>query len=158
MKFRITFSIALTVSIVLAALTTSDSTANAQQQLRFSVDTGIVTLGPNQILRVSVVSADGELGGGIYGVRFKQMNYIQDVCNGGVCKFVVASQNVSVPMRLLPGQALSFEVGPDIQGNGVRAVVLSNSRNVQVTASIIDSITGNVVSIDKSTPKLMEST
>jgi hypothetical protein len=146
MKRRITLSIAVGLIAVLVSMTSSDSTVKAVPPQRFSADTGLIIPGPNQIVRVSMVSVDGELGGGLYGeVRSRSMNYAPDECNGGVCKFVVASQNVSAPMRLEPGEALSFNVGPDVQGNGVRAVVLSNSRKVRVNVSIIDTLTGRLL-------------
>lgn len=144
MKRKIALSLVL--SIVLVSLTSSDSRVNAEPSQRFSVDTGLIIPGPHQIVRIYVVSVDGELGGGVYGVRFRGMNYAQDECNGGVCKFVVASQNLSATMPLVPGEALSFNVEPDVHGNGVRAVVLSNSRKVLVTAAIIDTLTGQTTS------------
>jgi len=105
-------------------------------------------LGPNQVIRISVVSVDGELGGGLYGeIRSRHINYSQEVCSGSVCKSAIASQSVSGPIPLMLGEARSFQVGPDIQGNGVRAIVVfSNRRNVRVNVMIIDTSTGNVVS------------
>lgn len=149
MNRRITLSMALTLSIVLVTLTSSDSMVSAEPPQRFTADTGLIIPGPHQVVRISVVSVDGELGGGIYGVRFKRMDYTQDACTGGVCKFAVASENVSAPMPLMPGEALSVDLGPDTQGNGVRAVVFSNSRNVRVNVMIIDSTTGEVVAFQK---------
>ena len=55
------------------------------------------------------------------------------------------SENRSAPMRLEPGEALSFNVGPEMNGNGVRAVVLSNGRKGRVNVSIIDAVTGRLL-------------
>lgn len=141
MKHRIILSIALVMSIVLVSLTSSDSTANAQQQMRFAADTGVITLGPNQILRISVVSVDGELGGGIYGVRFKQINYVQDVCNGGVCKHTIASQTTTNTITLAAGEVASYD---HIGNFNFRVVVKSNRPDVKVQGIVFDTSTQRV--------------
>jgi hypothetical protein len=108
-------------------------------------DTGVVALGADQVLRVtSDWNGDGP---DTVGVRFRRMEYAQGPCNGGVCQLSVSSQNTSAPMALMPGEALSLTVDPSDPGTiYVRAVVLSSSKSVQVTAEIIDIITGKVVS------------
>ena len=146
MHRRIALSIALAMSVILASLASSDSTTNAQPVQRYRFDTGVVALGADQELRVtSDWNGDGK---DTVGVRFRQMEYTQDTCTGGVCKLAVSSQNVSAPMALMAGEALSVAVDPsDPSGNTyARVVVLSNNRNVRVTATIIDTATRRVVS------------
>jgi hypothetical protein len=155
MKRRIAFLIALVLSVVYMSLTSSDSTVMAQSQVRIVADTGMVRLGPNQVLRTIMKDGDNNVTLENYAVR--RFQYTQGDCTGGICQFAVASQNVSGPLPLTAGEALSVDVGPDIQGNGVRAVVLSTSRDVRVNAMIIDSVTGSVVSLlrcDRATPIL----
>ncbi len=143
MKFRKTLSIAIVLSIVLVSLMSSDSTAKAQNRIKAVADTGMVTLGPNQVLRLSVVSVDGELGGGIYGIRFRQVSYTQGICNGdGVCKQSVASQSTSDPMTLMPGEAATFDI-PNT-AFGVRGIVETNRRNVRVLAIVFDTSTQTI--------------
>lgn len=145
MKRRIILSVAFALSVVLLSLMRSDST-QAQRAERFIADTGVVALGADQVLRITA-DWNGD-GPDTVGIRFRRMEYAQETCNGGVCQSSVSSQNVSAPMALMPGEALSVAVDPTDPTGGiyVRGVVLSSSKNVGVTAEIIDIITGKVVS------------
>ena len=142
MKRRIILSVAF--ALVLFSLMKSDST-HAQRSERFMADTGVVALGADQVLRItSDWNGDGP---DTVGVRFRRIEYTQGQCNGGVCQLAISSQNVSPPAELMPGEALSIAVDPTDAGTiYVRAVVLSSSKSVQVTAEIIDIVTGKVVS------------
>ena len=146
MKRRITLSIALVLSIVLLSLMSSDSTAQAQNQLRVVADTGFITLGPNQILRLTVNTRDGN---DTINVRFRQQEYIDTGTTAGVRKLAVSSQDSSDLIPLMPGEATSLDFrrcASPICG-GVRGMVLSNSQNVRVNAMIIDTVTGDTTSI-----------
>ncbi len=143
MKRKITLSIALFLSIVLVSLTSSDSRVEAQNQIRIVADTGVVTLGPNQILRITLGTS-----GGNYTFAFRQMDYMQTACNGGVCKLAVASQTTTNPITLMPGEAASFDI-PNT-AFGVRGLILGNVlngavRNVRVTTIVFDTSTQRVV-------------
>ena len=59
MKRRIALSIALVLSIVSVSLMSSDSTANAARPQTYVADTGMITLGANQLLRITVAPVDG---------------------------------------------------------------------------------------------------
>jgi hypothetical protein len=142
MKRKTTLSIALVLSIVLVTLTSSDSTARAEPQGTFRFDSGLITLGPDQLLRLTV---DGGAGNDAMNVRFRVMHYPQGICNGGICKTAVVSQNLSAPIMLLPGEAASATFPTTVAGESVRGVVLTNSRDAKVTFQIIDMTTGNVV-------------
>jgi hypothetical protein len=145
MKRRIILSVAFTLSVVLISLTRSDSTrAEPPATFMAVADTGVVKLGADQELRIT-----GDWNGdGTVGLRFRWMEYMQGPCNGGVCQLTVSSQNISAPMALMPGEALSVAVDPsDTSGNTyARGVVLSSNKNVIVTAEIIDITTGKVIS------------
>lgn len=148
MKRRITLSIALVVSFVLVSLTSSDSTVTAQNQIKIVADTDVITLGQNQILRVMAV---GDLTS-FDRVRFRKMEYMQGVCGGGVCKLAIASQTLSDIIILMPGEAASFDI-PNT-AFGVRAVIESPDQNMRVSALIINTTTGDVVSyIDLNDPR-----
>lgn len=141
MKRSIALSIALAVSVLSLALVSSDSTARAQKPNRYRADTGVVSLGTNQMLRITVVNrgkADSNVG-------FRKMEYTQGTCSGGVCKHVVASSDSSAPVTLAPGEAGSIDIANT--SFGVRGVVLSNSSDVKVTGMIIDTDTGKVVGL-----------
>lgn len=145
MKRRITLSIAVGLIIVLVSLTSSDSKADAQNNFRRVADSGFIPLGPDQVLRLTVVSVDGELGGGIYGVRFRQIDYAQGACGGGgVCKHTAASQITSPTMTVAPNEAVWIDIDRAANSTGTRAIVLSNSRNMRVTAMIFKTTTGEV--------------
>jgi hypothetical protein len=137
MKRRITLSIALVLSVVLVSLMSSDSTVKAQQPQRFRFDTGVLLLGPNQELRVTVATGDVNAEDSI-NIRFRQINY--DNCSPKLC---IASQTTSDPVRVAPNEAAYFNVGPDVHGN--RVVVLSNSRNVKVLGIVFDTSTQRFV-------------
>jgi hypothetical protein len=140
MKRRIILSLALALSVVLVSLTSSDRPAQAQNQIRVIADTGVVTLGANQKLRLSVVFDDTD---GVENVAFRRLVYAPGACSGGVCKLAVSSQTTTDPVTVQPGEAALFDmIDPE-----ARVVVFSNSRNARVNVSIIDTATGDVVAI-----------
>ncbi len=53
MKRKIILSITFVLSLTILLLTSSDSTAQSPNQFRVIADTGVVSLGPNQILRIT---------------------------------------------------------------------------------------------------------
>ena len=142
MKHRMTF-IALVVSLVSASLVISASTARAQQGGRvFSSDTGVVTLGPNQVLRTTVAGGGNDTAR----VRFRWMRYGPAGCGSdGVCRQTVVSQGVTRPESLGPADALHYDQGDPTPG--VRVVAESNSRNVRVVFQIINTSTGDITAI-----------
>jgi hypothetical protein len=154
MKRRITLSIALTLSVVLVSLMSSDQAAKAQQGRRIAGDTGIITLGPSQVLRITVNSdEDGDSDGADFLV-FRRIEYSQGACGGGgVCKLAVASQTTSNPIALMPGEAALYDISEGASNTvGVRGVALSNRRNVRVTGIVFDTATWRVVTFVNVTP------
>lgn len=144
MKRRITLSIALALSVFLLSQASSNSIAKAAPPLKFNADSGIITLGPNQMLRLTVAN-----GLDTVSVRFRRIEYGQDGCDTvGVCKHVISSQAASNLITLAPGEGARFDIagheGADVV---VRAVVSSNSQDARVTATIIDTTTGKVEAI-----------
>ncbi len=141
MKRRITLSIALFLSIVLVSLTGSDQAINAQNQMRLVRDTGVVTRGADQELRITAAyNGDDNIR-----IRFRKIEYGQNTCSGGVCKQTVVSETTSAPITLSAGEAASFTCIP-ASVYGVRVQVLSNSQELNANAWIIDSVTGLVQS------------
>jgi hypothetical protein len=146
MKRKITLSLALTLSVVVLSLMSSDSSANAQQPpQRFRADTGLIIPGPH-ILRITVAAGSGN--DKVTLVRFGRMEYMQGTCDsGGVCKHAVSSQTLTNRIMLAPGEAAIFDLTDGTSNTllGVRGVVESNRPNVTVTFQII-SLTGEVTS------------
>lgn len=95
---------------------------------------------------VDVVNPDHHI------LEFRRINYTENACNSGVCKQTVVSVSNSGRITLMPGEA----TWTTFSGGTVRGVVLSNSPDMQVNVMIINSTTGEVLSIDKSTPLLMK--
>jgi hypothetical protein len=141
MKNRIILSIALVLSVVLVTLTGSDSKVGAQNQIKVVADSGVVTLGPNQILRVTVVGALDL--NDLYVFRINKQSYEQNTCSGANCKLAVASQNTTDPITLMPGEAASIDI-PNT-AFGVRGVILSNNQKGRVTAVVFDTSTQCVI-------------
>ncbi|HXI94362.1 MAG TPA: hypothetical protein VNO24_30685 [Blastocatellia bacterium] len=134
--------VALAVGIVLA-LASFTATAQKDASLRKSVmaDTGIVSLGPGQVLRVTVDWGDGSAEAV---VRFRRIEYSQGACNGGLCTLAMSSQTTSGPLTLMPGEGASMDISD--AAFGVRGVVFSNRPDVKVTAEIINGSTGEATS------------
>jgi len=140
MKRRITLSIALALSIISVTLMSSDRTAQAQSQVSFFADTGVIKLGPNQILRITLESSTGDIL-----IKFRRFGYEQAICSGdGICRLTVVSQTTSNPIMLMPGEAASMDLAPMPNSSGVRGVVLSNRREIKVNAMIVNTATGQV--------------
>ena len=136
-KFRLAVAL---VSSVALLLMTFDSTTRAQPRQRFVADTGVITLGPNQVLRITVGPNIGDNVGNII-VRFGHTNYVPDACNtDGVCK--LSGTNVFTgPMTLMPGEVASHDILPT--GAGVRGIVVTTSQKVRVNAAIVNAVTGD---------------
>ena len=143
MKRKITLTMALVLGGLLVSLTSSDSTARAQQQPKFSADTGIVTLGPNQVLRVTAAAVVD--GADFLAVRFRRIQYGPGACVGEVCKLASVTDLIIDPLTLMPGEAASMNLSQD-GFKGVRIMVQSNRRTVRATATIINTITGETTS------------
>ena len=139
MKRSIALAVALAVSVILLSLATSNSATQARQRSLFQWDTGVVSLGPNQVLRIT-----GDWNGdGDTTVGFREIKYGQGACNGAVCKLMTIGTTTSGPHTVAAGEAISLELVATTYGRGI---VTSNRRDVQVTASIINTTTGETTS------------
>jgi hypothetical protein len=143
MKRNITLTAMFAVSLVLVSLASSDSSIQAQQRGRlFHWDTGVVKLGPNQVLRVAG-DANGDADIDSTDLAFRESKYGQGACNGSVCKLNTLSTTERGPFRLSAGEAMSLELGATTFG---RVIVTSSRRHVRVTASIMNTTTGETTS------------
>jgi len=145
MKYKITFSIALVLSIVLISLMNSDSTAQAQRNRSYLYDSGVVRPGPNQML-IGLLVPSGFQDSQMINVRSRQMQYAQDSCTGSLCKHSVASETVSEPVSLVSDEGMSDSIAPAPSSSAVRLVFESNNPNLQVIGQVVDVETGAVLS------------
>jgi hypothetical protein len=138
MKHMMLTSIAVRLSAALFFATVIP-TVGAQPKLKPVFDSGEITLGSNQTLRV-VGDWNGD---GAADIQFRQIKYLPTGCSGGVCKQIVASDEYFSRVTLMPGEAASV----DILSNsfGVRAIVLSDNPDLHVNAMIVDTTTGNII-------------
>ena len=144
MKRKITSSIALVMSVLMLSLIRFESTAQAQQQVRFRADTGIVTLGPNQVLRIAV-NRDTNHDGNVL-VGFSRFDYVQTNCTAGTCKHAPENPNPVSERYDVIIDFISKDISQKPGSSGVRAIVFTNSRDVRVTAAIINTVTGETTS------------
>lgn len=134
MKSRMRVLVALMFSMLLLSVT-----VKAQGLMKPIADTGMLSIGPNQVLRVTVAAGDVN-GDDLIRVRFGRMEYIEQ---DNVYR--VASSNTSPPISLARGEAASIEI-PNT-GAGIRGVVLSNNPNVKVLGIVFDTSTQRISSI-----------
>jgi hypothetical protein len=148
MKRQIALSIVLTLGVLLSLVKFGPTTRGQEpphpQQPRIAVaDTGILTLSPHQMLRLTVTGdwdGDGDLSAAE--LSFRRLEYAQVSSKDGVRKTALELQTTSDSITLAPGEDASFDI-PNT-AFGVRGVVLSSRPDVRVIAQIINSETGEV--------------
>ena len=136
---------ALSITLALGALLSLVSlpaAAQGQQRQRFTADTGMVRLGPNQVLRITAgTSFDPDIDRPtIIGIR--QIDYVQTNCTAGTCKHAPVNPNPVAERYDIIIDVISKDIPQKPGSSGVRGIVFSNSRDVRVTAAIIDTVTG----------------
>lgn len=148
MKSKFSTQVAAVLCAVVMLATVAITTHGQQPRRRPVADTGVITVAPNQLTRLTVHGSNTFTGDYIF--LFRRLAYTQAACNGGVCKHTIASQTTSTPTTLTEGEAASFDTGVEnlpAQASGVRVLVLSNRTDVRVVAQIINRMTGEVVAI-----------
>ena len=138
MKRKIILSIALAASAVLISLAGFSSTVKAQQNRLFVADSGVVTLGQNQKLRVIVTTASDNQ---TIPIKFRRCTFTQQ---NGI--FTVNTSQISPVMMLASNEARFFDIFPEITIPAVRARVGSRRPDFVVTFQIIDVTTGEIQS------------
>ena len=140
MKRRIALLLTLALAFTAATFMRSDSVTSAQNQTKMVFDTGLLTPGPNQKVRVSF-SAGGDSGSLI----LTKLSYLSQTCDAhDVCMTSVASQESAGPYHLDAAQAIVIDATSE--GYATRIIARTNIKNVTVTVEIIDTITGNIES------------
>ena len=141
MQRRIALSLALALNVLVSLVSLPAATQGQQQPSRFfAFDTGLLTPGAGQILRVTVVGTGGN---DTIRIRFHRMQYMAAGCNpDGVCRQAKQLDSTSPLLLLNANEAASIDSPGD--GSGVRVRVESNSREASVTVQTIDTATGQV--------------
>ena len=132
--------------VCLGVISLMSSTVYSQGQLRPVADTGMLPIGPNQVLRISGDGVDQD-----DVIRFRVISYSQTACvPGGICKHAISSQNLSAPIALAPNEGVTLNIQGNLIGTdvtGTRIVVLSNNSKVKVNASLIDTVTNQTTAV-----------
>ena len=119
---------------------TSAYQASGQNRLLPIADTGVLTLGSSQILRISVAAGDVN-GDTDVVVRFRQMKY--EPCSPPSGKLCIMNNMLSAPIVLASSEATQVDAADYVLW---RTIVLSNRRDVKVTGIVFDTSTQRVVS------------
>ena len=146
MKRRIILSIALALSVISVLIMSSDSSVEAQNPLRYSAGTGVITLAPGEKLSVVIVTGEED---NVFAFRFRRTRYEKTDCADGVCRYVVESQTTTPAMISAPNQSSKLDLlGNQIGTDGAGSIeVLSSTRNARVTVQISDAVTGQTKSV-----------
>lgn len=142
MKIKMTLPRMLAIGILLGLMI---SISPAQPKQRFFADTGIISPGPNETIRITVATGSSN---DTITVRFRETDYMKGPCNpDGVCKYTVKSEKTTSPFMLAPGEGASLDLTCEdpFPAAFARGMVLSNSPNLQVTVQLIDTSTGEIV-------------
>lgn len=149
MKRSITLSFT-TLSLLLSLVSLPAPVHATPRPPRFRADSGVVTLGPAQKLRVTVAAGDIN-GDNAIRVRLRWMQYAEQTCSGmpTVCRHMVTSQSVTPVEALGDEDAVSLDLnGAGIGGTGaVRVVIESDSPNTRVRGIVFDTSTQRIVAI-----------
>ena len=142
MKAKVTLSLAFVFCVLL-----SSTTAMAQGGVKPIADCGMIPLGPNEELRLTV--AVGDVNNDNIRVRFRLIEYTAGICTGPVCKHLVMSQTTSPALMLNANEAASttFPAAVGEEVRYVRGVVLSDSPNVRVRGIVFDTSTQRINAI-----------
>jgi hypothetical protein len=107
-------------------------------------DTGMITLGPDQLLKLTVVSRAGNVN-----LRFQSVAYSDPSCDGPVCTHPVATQVTTGTVVLGANTAASYDVAGG--SGGARGIVLSDSpaSSLRVIAELVDTTTHAIGTIEE---------
>lgn len=131
--------------LVLLVLWGSSATVHAQTKERFVVDTGIFALPSTHELRITAATASVN---DTMTVAFRRLRYSDVTCNSNaVCVHEIGSDDSFAPVTIAQGEAASHRVSGLAPYPGARVIVLTNNRDVRVTAQLINQSTGKIVTI-----------
>lgn len=131
-------------AVLALAVFTGGGVSSAQDARleRVAFDTGVVTLGANQALRVLI--SPGPAGGDDTWHWRRQVRGYEGWCEVQ-CIFSEAGRQESAPVAMTGESAASFDVSVEATYDAVRVLVGVTGRAVTVSAFVIDTLTGGVV-------------
>lgn len=138
MNLKIVIALAVALTLGLFALSSSNPAAPQQGQ-KLRADSGVIDLGPNQIMRITVAARLDTAK-----VRFRRLGYAEGTPIGGVSKQTVSSDTQSALITLAPGESASMDVPSP--SDTLRTLVTSDRADVQVRIMIVDTETGKIES------------
>ena len=131
--------------MVLLPVFGSSATAHAQTKERFVVDTGIFGLPSTNELRITAATASVNE---TMIVGFRRLRYDEGTCNSSsVCVNEIVSDDSTGLVTVAQGEAANYRVSGMAGSPSVRVIVLSNNRDVRVTAQLINQSTGEIIAI-----------
>jgi hypothetical protein len=137
------------VTLVGALLSTLawPETAHALPRRKVMADTGVLALGPDQVLRLTLTSTATK----DIPFRFRRMQYDVPGCDQGVCGYELASSSLTDAQILGPGQAISIELRGGSAGGRIMALTLENalisSFSLRANGEIRDANTNGIIAI-----------
>ena len=137
------FKLALFTTMLLSVLALP-VIGQAQTKEKFVVDTGIVALPATHQLRITAATPavnDAAT------VAFRRLRYDEGTCSGDVCINEVVADDSTGPITIGPGEGASYRVSTIPGAPSIRVIVLCNSRDLRVTAELINQTTGEIVAI-----------
>ncbi len=142
MKLKIGFGLFFILITTGTWLTVANWDATAAPVRNFTYDSGLVPLGPDQVLIAlllpAVIDSDA-----LATVRSRKLTYGQTSCPVGPCEFPITSDTLSGPIELSGGEGLTDSLG---NTSSARIIFVSNSPNLRFTGHIVNSVTGTTVS------------
>ena len=122
------------------SMSTSITVAQTKKQKTFTFDTGILTLGPNQMLRIVTNNNDPDEA---YSATVKRMSYLV-ISEQDSVRYRLISQDTSGPILREAAEGFSIDVGTS---EAVRVLISSTSPNLRTTVQLVDTTTGNIIAI-----------
>jgi hypothetical protein len=134
-------SFALLACVGAVPLLGAAGSAAPPQARHVVADTGVVPLGPGQVMRLTVTTRRGGEATTIEGVS---LTYGEGACQDGVCAHPVATRSEARSLTL--DQAGGASLNIPHAGFGVRGVIRSNRRDLRVLGTITDG-TSNTIQV-----------
>jgi hypothetical protein len=125
----------------------SEAQAKPRQRRTVVADSGVLALGPDQVLRLTL-SSTAKSG---LSLRFRRLQYDETGCDQGACQLNVAAYSLTDPLSVAAGQAVSVEIRGGSAGVRVMAVTLENalisSYSFRANGDIRDANTNQIIAI-----------
>jgi hypothetical protein len=153
MKRRKLFSVALILGVLLWPASLARTAQGQPGGKRLIVNSGVVSLGAGQILRLTF---PGQSGNDALMVRFRRMYYAGST-NGGIWKSNAVTQDTSSPITLAANEAASADINQaGFDGVRIEAIISGYTGTTHVNTGVLQIINsdGTVASFFDIFPEL----